>query len=177
MATQFTKRIRAGAGRKTPVAAGRASRNRNPLRPRTAVARAVAVNPSTVPTRSNDPKARAVPGASSGRAWNRRPSRASGVISNMSARSHGGVSVAAGVEEEVGVVPGAGAGVARTAAGAAGADDRHGGLHQMMNSLQKIGRRGQRQRWCSAPFQRWLREPLLHFVVVGFALFAIYGGL
>jgi hypothetical protein len=46
-----------------------------------------------------------------------------------------------------------------------------------MNSLQKIARGGQRQRWCSTPFQRWLREPLLHFVVAGFALFAIYGGL
>jgi peptidyl-prolyl cis-trans isomerase C len=29
---------------------------------------------------------------------------------------------------------------------------------------------------CSV-FGRWLREPLLHFVVAGFALFAIYGGL
>jgi peptidyl-prolyl cis-trans isomerase C len=27
-----------------------------------------------------------------------------------------------------------------------------------------------------SPIQRWLREPLLHFVVAGFALFGIYGG-
>jgi hypothetical protein len=26
-----------------------------------------------------------------------------------------------------------------------------------------------------SPIQRWLREPLLHFVVAGFALFVIFG--